>query len=207
MIFPGKTFVKTFFKELGFELRKIPKKPLPWIYADPLEAIHHINQGQPSAIECHVSHCVAFNGFAFGNLGWHPFVETIREHLYSGRCSYAGSFLEKYYATWQPKNAQDALIGAKSGPKKLSEYPSYLIYAPWNKRGINEHLQDLERIAKYESISFTGEEISIKDGYCYQGPVSKNKGQMEYKRLVTFKSVCMEYFFMINQLHKHKCFY
>jgi SAM-dependent methyltransferase len=27
------------------------------------------------------------------------------------------------------------------------------------------------------------------------------------KILVTFKSVCMEYFFMINQLHKHKCFY
>jgi hypothetical protein len=30
---------------------------------------------------------------------------------------------------------------------------------------------------------------------------------IDINKLVTFKSVCMEYFFMINQLHKHKCFY
>lgn len=180
-----KHHVKAILKSFGLELRRIPltTNPAP-LFDDPLEVIRKINSHKHAALKCPLNQCVAFNGMSFSNLGWHPFVQTAKEYIETGVRRYEGSHLEKYYTYWQPKNARDALIGATFGPVILEKQPSYIKHLPWSLRTIEERAAYMRRIIEIENAAFGNKLLTPNDGYGLHGPVSNEKGKLEYERIL-----------------------
>lgn len=180
-----KISVNAILKWFGLELRRIPpKKTLAPLFDDPLEVIRKINSHKDAALNCPLHKCVAFNGTSFSNRGWDPFVQTAKEYIESGVRRYEGSYLEKYYNGWRPKNARDALIGATDGPLILESQPSYMRHLPWSHRSIGESAEFMRRIIEIENSAFGNEALKPSNGYGLHGPVSNEKGVLEYERLV-----------------------
>lgn len=157
--------------------------PPPPVLETPEAALERHREGGEAAFFCPVEHCVIFNGLSMAVGGWHPFVQTVREHLITGQDGYAGSILERYYQGWQPSNALEALIGATAGPAELTRYPAHLMHAPWLRDGPEERLRSMERIMREEGREHGGVRLKASEGHGFQGPVSARKGELEYQRL------------------------
>lgn len=179
-----KAQVKAFFRVLGLEVRRATHTPPPPLCDDPLEVLHRRNSHDHVALNCPLSECVAFNGMSLSREGWHPFVQAASEYIESGVREYEGSCLETYYATWQPRNGREALIGAVHGPEILERYPSYITHAPWSRRSVEERTAYVARVIEIENSSFGDAPLVPSDGYGLHGPTSNRKGQLEYERLI-----------------------
>lgn len=180
-----KKTIKTLLRKANLEIRQIPegRRP-PKLFDDPLEVIHKINSHEPAALNCPLSECVAFNGLAFSEQAWHPFVQAAKEYIDTGVRNYEGSSLEKYYDRWQPNNAREALIGATLGPTTLDLQPSYIKHLPWSHRSIEERAAYMRRVIEIENAAFGNGSLTVADGYGLHGPVSKMKGKLEYERII-----------------------
>jgi len=187
----SKKLIKGCFHALGFELQRAQTQGPPLLYDDPLIVVHKINSHETAAIRCEITKCNIFNGFTYGNGGWHPFVEAIRFYSKSDSKNYQGSFLQRYYSIWQPKDALDALIGVPDGPDILRNYPSYVISEPWSNFSCDEVKSRYAQIALLENGAYGMSELTIDaDGYGLHGPVSEKKGEIEHKRLISvFNSI------------------
>ena len=177
--------VRALFHVLGLEVRRIGSSPLPPpLGTDPREVIRRRNSHDPVALSCPLSECVEFNGLSLSPAGWHPFVRTAREYLQTGRFSYEGSCLERYYASWQPRNGREAVIKL-AGPRMLEEYPAYTMSMPWSNRTAAECAAYMASVIQIENAAFGEASVSSSDGYGLHGPVSSEKGALEYKRLIS----------------------
>jgi len=180
-----KIVVKRGLATLGFELRRLPATALPApLYDDPMEAISRINAGELAAIRGSLKDCVMYNGLSLGQQGWHPFVEAARCYLKTGNEAASRAVLDVFYSKWQPINALEALIGARIGPQLLARFPPHLMHAPWITASPDERMKFTERNVEVESLSITGQLLTIKDGYGLHGPVSREKAELEHKRLI-----------------------
>lgn len=168
---------------LGLEIRRVEHAPPPPLCDDPLEVLHRRNSHDLVALDCPLSDCVAFNGMSLSKQGWHPLVRAASEYVESGNREYEGSCLEQYYATWQPRNGREALLCAV-GPAILERYPSYVKHAPWLHRTVDEQAAYMARVIEIENLAFGDGSLGSSAGYGLHGPISKEKGQLEYDRLV-----------------------
>ena len=186
-----KKAINTFLGAAGLELRRTaPKSSPPPLYDEPVEAISRIRSGERAAILARIDRCVTFNGFSLAPNGWHPFVDALRETITTGQSDYLGSRLERFYATWQPANAQEALLGASSGPNWLASYPPLLMHAPWLEATPDEQLASIRRIIELENASFGLMDTKHDGGHGLLGPTSVAKGELEYRRLLNvFRSI------------------
>lgn len=185
MRFP-KTILKALLASVGLEVRRIQRKPESAAVVPDLLETHHLNNcGIRASFLCPLSKCVILNGFSLSPDGWHPFVAAADEHIDSGPSPvpYQGSFLERYYATWQPSNALEALIGATKGPEELVRYPAYTMHNPWLGFTPAERKAGMERVIQRENRWAGQEPLDAADGYGIQGPVSRRKGEVEHQRL------------------------
>lgn len=177
--------IKAILRTFGLELRRVTDFPSPApLFDDPLEVIRKINSHESAALNCPLRQCVTFNGMPFSRQGWHPLVKTASDYINTGIRSYEGSLLERYYRNWQPKNARDALIGAINGPSILDDQPAYLKHTPWSHRDVEERASYMSQIINIENSIFGGEFLTPSDGYGLHGPVSYEKGELEYNRLI-----------------------
>jgi hypothetical protein len=168
----------------NLEIRKrVRPHPITDVIDNPLEACSRLRSGTPTAIEAAVEKCVIFNGLSFGETGWHPFVAALAEYSADPGRGYSGSILDRYYAAWQPRNGLECLIGAP-GPQVLAGYPPYVMHAPWLAATPDEQLLRNSRLVELENRIFGGAGMGIEDGYGLQGPVSRRKGELEYRRLI-----------------------
>ncbi|MDQ2076182.1 hypothetical protein [Marinimicrobium sp. ABcell2] len=133
---------------------------------------------------CPLSELRTFNGFTFSNDGWHPFVATTDEYLNAGHRGYTGSILEQFYQKWQPKDALEALIGASHGPKVLREFPAYTSHLPWLEIRPEEREAVMAKNIRDENRCAGNIKLDASSGYGLHGPVSPEKAEIEYRRIV-----------------------
>lgn len=167
----------------GVEVRRVRASSPVRNFPEPMQALWHCNIGEPATFTCPLRDCVIFNGFGFGEVSWHPFVEALTEYLSDRGRPYKGSRLERYYNVWQPAHAAEALIGLCDFPSKLTSYPSFIKHIPWLNFSCEERLAQISRILLEENASLGQSELGVADGYGLHGPVSDRKGRLEYKRL------------------------
>jgi len=177
--------LKSTMRKIGLDVRSAAEvAPPPPIYDDPLEVISKINSHEFSALNCPLDECVTFNGLSFSSHGWHPFIETASAYIDTGMRKYEGSCLEQYYANWRPLNGRDALIGATLGPSILGDELPHVIHLPWYRSSIKERATYLSHIIDIENACFGGKGLTLLDGYGLHGPVSSQKGRLEYGRII-----------------------
>ena len=211
-----KVGLHTVLKKMGLEIRRVPSQDpppptAPPIVDDPLEALFLTRGGQKTAFHCPIDRCVKSNGLSFSPDGWHYFVATLDEYERYDHGTYDGSVLERYFTTWQPANALEALIGCPDGPDALKQvspdYPPNA--APWGasippNREIRkeatfddeppfvESFIQLVREHGYHSLM---DEVQLYvlpylDGAKIHGPLARSRARIEHARILhTYDSI------------------
>ena len=192
--------IKQVIRRAGLEVHRVAynqdyyknKKDLPPIYDDPLAALGFEQSGETAAFKCPLNLTVKPNGLSYGSDKWHPFVETLREYGKGEITTYEGSVLEAYYATHQPANASEGIIGFKQTPDFFRSKAAHIYrHSPWRSLTPTEIDAEIKRFTKQHSLSHGNQFMTLNsDGFQYHGPVSLRKGRLEYQRLIrTYNSV------------------
>lgn len=185
MIKQIRRITKRALRSLGLEVsRSTQDAPPAPVSEDLWLAVRESRCGAPVSYLAPLERCRIFSGFSFGETGWHPLVEAARELLDARReIRYEDSFLHAYYATWQPKDALEALIGVPDGPSSLRLLPSYTHHVPWLDLTPEERSRQIGKIIADENRWMGRGDLDASHGHGFQGPVSAAKGALEYERL------------------------
>lgn len=183
-----KRALKAGFRALGLEVHHIPKEPEPPspppLFDDPYEALHYQRGGKDAAFACPLDQCVMFNGFSFAPQGWNPFTATLQEYRQGNCHSYEGSLLEKYYASWQPENALEALLGLENEPSALAHLPHFALVSPWTARTIDESIDAVRAWYSAEMREHEKPHLRLEThGFKLHGQVHPEVGRLEFSRL------------------------
>lgn len=187
-----KNILKPLFRYVGLEITSIENIPKPPpLYGD-LEKVVALNRiAVQASYDCPLHQCISVNGFSLSDTGWHPFVEALQDVFSnSGKNQYEGSFLQHYYETWKPHSSRDVFAGFKDAPEVLTSIAPFAVHAPWmaadpkDRQSVMErYIHDENRVAGYDGLT-------AKSGYGLHGPVSKTKGEIEFRRLINvYKSI------------------
>jgi hypothetical protein len=157
----------------------------PPIVQHPIAAWYLHRAGKPVAFRAPLRDCVIFNGFAFGSASWHPFVATLEQCAEGAHHEYSRSILEKFFGTWQPRNAAEALIGVEPAMDGvLHTLPAYAPPLPWQGEPPEEWVSQVKAIIHRQNRENGQPDLTIQAGFNHHGPVSDAKGVLEYQRLV-----------------------
>ena len=149
---------------------------------DPCDAIY---QHGDVAFEVPLAQCRYPFHFSYDPLGWHPFVQTLRQYQENPELCYRESVLYEFYRKHQPKSLLEAFFGTPAAPptevsaglSSLAELaiPQYEPFFPWDPK---------KPTAKGEKG------LDSAHGHQGFGPVSDDKGQLELLRLTrTYDSI------------------
>ncbi|WP_148862590.1 ParB N-terminal domain-containing protein [Marinobacter fonticola] len=182
-----KKSLKSTFSIVGLEIESKENKKgvLPPVYETLDEAIYAKNIGLSVAYNCPLEKCVTPTGFSFSEDRFHPFVTALEEiNNHPQTPSYLGSFLERYYQAWTPENGRGVYPGFNHAPDGLRAVSAITIHSPWMD-ATPEHRQILmERTIAYENATANHPELPFSAGYGLHGPVTPEKGQLEFERLL-----------------------
>lgn len=193
---PIKTLIKSALRALSLEVQRIDPHSAPApVYHCVNETQTKINSGQDAAYLCPMAELCTFSGFTLSPKGWHPFVAPIKEYLHGRRKSYGGSTLESFYHSWQPKNALEALIAPIEGASLLHELPAYTVHQPWLPNHPEERRAMMEQHIRDENRWMGKAHLDASFGYGLQGPVSHEKAEIEYSRIVKLTESIKRYGF------------
>lgn len=116
-----------------------------------------------------------------------PFVQTIVDYDKKKVIEYGSSALESYYSKYQPKSASEVLKITNN--KTLDESPALGYVFPWDEFTPEEMIRKRKRVALSENHAI-GSALDLSYGHTDFGPVSIEKGKIEFYRLIeTFKSI------------------
>ena len=165
------------------------EREIPPLFDDPLEALAYEQGGRTAAYRCPIPATVMQNGLSYSPNGWHPFVATLHEYAAGNVIAYENSVLRRFYATYQPSHAAQAIAGFDQMPSAYMDYPAHVYrLAPWQSRNAEEADQGVrawtEREGREHGNSVQNWSFDA-DGYQYHGPVSTRKGELEYERLIS----------------------
>ena len=180
--------IRRLISRFGSKVKRYAETPPP-LYDDPMEALYNMWDGNRASFMCELERCVTYNGLEFRKGGWHPFEATLREYECNGASTYEGSTLQRFYESWTPANARSALICELYSSYELTKHPSYAFVFPWEPTTIQERIRHVKRYMREEGKKFSSS-ITVENGYNHHGPVSEEKGQIEYDRCVNvFNSI------------------
>jgi hypothetical protein len=137
---------------------------------------------RPFLIEVSLSDCRNRKGFPYSKDGPHPFVRTARAYAEGHVNSYQESPLQQYYDHYQPKNAAEALALPGDPSPMLLAAPPYGVVVPWEGRALADARNRCDQTAKRESRAH-GANLLLEHGTSGVGPVSLEKGVLEFSRL------------------------
>lgn len=188
-----KNVIKSALNVAGFDLMRHKSKAvsssLPPIFENPLEALCLLQGGkEKAAFECPLDRTIHRKGFRWNSsAGWHPVVETLREYESGTNTCYEDSVLEVYYEKHRPGSAADALLGFDNPPDVLHEYPSYgYRLSPWQTGTIQEIDEIVRHWTRKDNEEHGSPNLTFSSGgNKAHGPVSSEKGVLEYKRLIS----------------------
>jgi hypothetical protein len=187
----AKTLIKKSFHIIGLKVTKrsntsYETSNLP-IIDHPLEALCNEKAGRRVAFWCDLEDLADIRGHGYTTEKWHPFVETLREYKLGKCSSYEKSILKKYYRIHKPKSAADAYPGFENAPDAFHDYPPHRYrLLPWS----TETPCDVDNRVRYWTRKDNEEHghpnlTLSSDGNKSHGPVSTEKGRMEFERLTS----------------------
>lgn len=113
--------------------------------------------------------------FSYSQDGWHPFTATLKQFINKPDLKYENSILKKYYDAYQPKTLCEAFFEGENNIKPLNAIPPKTAYFPWS----------LYKVPLKAEKGF-----DISQGVQHFGPVSPDKGKLEFARLInTYESI------------------
>lgn len=151
-----------------------PRVPRVTEFGSPLEAVY---SQRNLVFEVPVAKCRTNYHVSYEEGGWHPFVQTLRQYLEDPATTYGTSVLRRYYESHRPERMWDVYFpggdeSSRGEGSKLKDLgtDTYIVPNPWD-----------ERLAP---IRGEGRFDASHGVQCY-GPVSKERGQWEFTRLIT----------------------
>lgn len=193
-----KTTARKAFQKVGLDVRRIrdvqrTHAEPALLFEDPLEAYYAAVQGIRATFLCPLEEIVDLQGFSFAPPNWHPFVAAIQQ-LEARGPEQAEALLERYYATFQPANAAEAILGFANAPALYSNSKPHLFrLAPWHFEKPEQMIAKIERWMQNDSAQ-RGEALTIEaDGYPMYGPISPRKRKLEVERLANVWRSIREY--------------
>ena len=184
-----KHFLRSILRSHGFDIIKTVHKkgiepPLTEYIADQLFTI---NQGKIPALSVPVTDITWDNGFSLHPNGWNPYLQTVKEYLSGTVQSYGDSSLYSFYNSFTPESAGAYLSPDLSSSGPLSKISAHSYILPWSTLTPEERLKSRQMQNREEeklSSSIFGKRKKIS-GINKMGPVSLDKGQLEFNRLVS----------------------
>ena len=142
---------------------------------DPIEAVYRAGSSQTSVQNSWVVINVAIDRLindpmGFGNDSQYidPFAQTVRDYIERSCVRFEGSVLGNYFRDWQPKNAAEILgLDCNEANEALLKAPPSGAVWPWD-------FDSTERRVQQNNVQ--------EDGWQHCGPISQDKGQMEFGR-------------------------
>lgn len=110
-----------------------------------------------------------------------PFVKTLKDYSIGKIDCYKGSEMEEYYNEYQPETAAEVLRLPNNSNLKEMEALSFIL--PWDNMSSVQAKTIRENNARNEN-KLQGKNIGLDFGYTEFGPLSSEKGDLEFKRLV-----------------------
>lgn len=172
------TILKLLFKQ-NLQLRKIRIDDFRESLVSPLQALF-LAKGNKILLSIPIEKC--------RTQLWHsleadknPFVKTLISYSNGENNSFRESELERYYEEFQPKSAADVLRLPNN--KLLNTLQPIEFIVPWENRSPKEIKGFRENITLKENQE-NELRVGLEAGYTEFGPITKDKAQVEFKRLI-----------------------
>ncbi|MBZ0333207.1 hypothetical protein [Marinobacter sp. AL4B] len=129
------------------------------------------------------------HGFNAGVNSNAPFVSTVKEYVDGTAKDYKKSSLCSFYSTFQPKSISKYLYLDEAKNDILNKLPASGVFLPWEDEDpvikIDKRARQVEDDNKEHKA-----DLMISEGDPFYGPVSFEKGKLEYNRLINvYKSI------------------
>jgi len=144
-------------------------------------------QGNIPAYSVPVTDITWDNGFSLHPDGWNPYCQTAKEYLSGTVQRYKDSTLYTFYKSFTPESAGAYLSSDLSSTGPLSKTSAHSYILPWSTLTPEERLKSRQKQNREEEKVFAsvfGKKKKIS-GVNKMGPVSLDKGQLEFDRLVS----------------------
>jgi hypothetical protein len=182
--------VRTALRAAGLEVRRVPARTardLVPLAEDPSAALHRSRFGVPAAFDCPLSMARDTRGFSFAADSWHPWVAELRDQdRRAGGADPAPVLLQRYFASFQPRDALEALAGFEpDAPCGLTDLGPDLFWVTpwcaWTPQEMAGAVRDwVGRGAREHGLTDFDPD---RDGSPYHGPTSRRFAEVESRRL------------------------
>jgi hypothetical protein len=127
------------------------------------------------------------NGFTLHPEGWNPYLATAREYLAGCALTYEESSLCAYYTRFTPETAAGYLCPELPADGELAGIQAAAYILPWSTQTPEERKQTRQKQNREEEAlaAFPLSKKSGATGINKMGPVSLEKGRLEFQRLAT----------------------
>ncbi len=150
---------------------------------DPVEAIVR-SAGNPVLIELPATSCRSMSSAAFicSKTSGHPLIDTALGILNGRIANYAGSPLQKYHESFQPANLADFMGIVPADQHPVALLSPYAFVYPWEGIPNTQMQRQNYQWMVTENKKHRPEFSVMKEWYAI-GPVSMEKGNLEFERL------------------------
>lgn len=130
-----------------------------------------------------------------------PFISTIKEYKEGKIKSYINSPLYSFYSNFQPKSISEYLYLNNYSSSIFNTLPPSGAFLPW--QDIDPVEKSRQRVLEVESDNKEhNTNLSMEGGDPFYGPVSLEKGELEYNRLINIYYSILKHGFKIDSKGK-----
>jgi hypothetical protein len=168
-------------RQAGFDLLRRKPLDLRGRISNPLDAVYLCGLLN-CVIDVPIEHCRSSLAYAYGACE-HPFAATLKEFLEGKISSYRGSLLESQHRTYQPQTIAECLALEAPDSQPWRNLPLQARVMPWEKVSPTEKMVQVELQIAKDNVQ-RGAKLDVSAGLGIVGPVTQQKGQLEYEALV-----------------------
>lgn len=179
-----------FFNSLGYNFVKLSEDFIHEQWSSPIELIYktykeYIMINVPLTEVRYLS----FHGHKAGYDSSSPFIKTLKQYIDGQAKNYQESYLYSFYEAYQPKSIAEYLHLDQAENSVLNELPASGAFFPWQNRNPKQRVA--ARVAEIEKDNKEHKsKLNTYHGDSFYGPVSAEKGELEYNRLIkTYNSI------------------
>lgn len=172
------------FNKLGVDLVKSSANFLEADWDSPIELMYKThNRYILLEVPIEQIRFMGVHGYNAGKGSQAPFVLTIEDYVKHNKIKYLDSKLYNFYASFQPKSIAEYLYLETAVNHSINTFSASGVFLPWQDIDPTQKIKQraLEIIhdnKEHKSI------LGVSSGDPFYGPVSLDKGELEYNRLV-----------------------
>lgn len=198
LVFEFKRNMLMIVNKFGFDLTKFSEDFLDEKWRSPIELIYKSNKRKIlTKVPINDIRFLGPHGFKAGINSTAPFISTVKEYVDGIVKNYNESSLCTFYSTFQPKSISEYLYLEETKNDILNKLPASGMFLPWKDEDpivkIDKRAQQVEDDNKEHRSS-----LKVEGGDPFYGPVSFEKGKLEYSRLINVYSSIAENGFKID---------